>query len=95
VAFAGGFYKQRRRDPGGLYLEVSLSDIRHKHFGRLPNYPMNSFTVGDPRLNDPLRVPDSPLKITTAQLAKPDAVAKTAVDHIARAFRLENAYFTP
>jgi TIR domain len=95
VAFAAGFYKQRRRDPGELYLGVSLSDIRHKHFGRLPSYSMSSFTVGDPRLDDPLRVPDSPLKITKAQLAKPDAVAKTAVRHIARVFRLENAYFTP
>ncbi len=95
VAFAAGFYKQRRRDFGELYLGVSLSDIRHKHFGRLPGYPMNSFTVGDPRLDDPLRVPDSPLKLTKAQLAKPDAVAKMAVDHIARAFRLEQAYFTP
>lgn len=95
VAFAASFYKQRRRDPGELYLGVSLSDIRHRHFGRLPSYPMNSFTVGDPRLDDPLRVPDSPLKITKLQLAKPAAVAKKAVDYIARAFRLEDAYFTP
>jgi hypothetical protein len=95
VAFAAGFYKQRRRDSGELYLGVSLSDIAHKHFGRLPSYPMHSLTVGDPRVNDPLRVPDSPLKFTSAQLAKPDAVAKSAVDYIARAFRLEKAYFTP
>jgi hypothetical protein len=95
VAFAGAFYKLRRRDSGDVYLGVSLSDIAHKHFGRRPNYRMTSFTVGDPRLNDPLRIPDSPLKVTKAQLAKPDAVAKTAVDHIVRAFRLENAYFTP
>jgi len=95
VAFANGFYKQRRRDPREIYLGVSLSDIAHKHFGRLPNYRMNSFTVGDPRLNDPLRVPESPLKISMAQLAKPDAVAETAVDYIARAFRLENTCFAP
>ena len=95
VAFAGSFYKQRRREPGSIYLGVSLSDISHKHFGRLPNYQMNSFTMGSPRLDDPLRVPASPLKITPAQLAKPATVAQKAVDHIARAFRLENAYFTP
>lgn len=95
VTFAGGFYKRRRRDPGSVYLGVSLSDIAHKHFGRLPSYPMNTFQVGSPRLDDPLRVPASLLKITPAQLAKPATVAQKAVDHIARAFRLENAYFTP
>lgn len=95
VAFAGAFYKRRRRDPGTIYLGVSLSDIGHKHFGRLPSYPMNTFQVGSPRLDDPLRLPASPLKITPTQLAKPTAVAQNAVDHIARAFRLENAYFTP
>ena len=95
VAFADAFYKRRRRDPGSIYLGVSLSDISHKHFGRLPSYPMHTFTIGSPRLDDPLRVPANPLKITKAQLAKPDAVAQKAVDHIARAFRLEGAYFTP
>lgn len=95
VAFAGSFYKRRRRDPGNIYLGVSLSDISHKHFGQLPSYPMNSFTIGSPRLDDPLQVPDSPLKITPTQLAKPITVSQKVVDHIARVFRLENAYFTP
>lgn len=95
VAFAASFYKLRRRDPGSVYLGVSLSDIGQKHFGRLPSYPMDRFTIGSPRVDDPLRVPDDPLKISKAQLAKPSAVAQTAVAYIARAFRLENAYFTP
>jgi hypothetical protein len=95
VAFSGSFYKRRRRDPGSVYLGVSLSDISHKHFGRLPNYPMNTFMVGSPSVDDPLQVPASPLKITPVQLTKPAAVAQKAVDHIARAFRLEKAYFSP
>ena len=95
VAFAGGFYKQRRRDPGGLHLGLSLSDIASKHFGRLPDYEVSSFMIGDPRIDDPLRVPSAPLRITGAQLAKPDAVAATAVQHIARTFRIAGAYYTP
>jgi len=95
VAFASRFYKQRRRATGNFYLGLSLSDIAHKHFGQLPNYEIHSFTMGDPRINDPLRVPSAPLKITSAQLAKPDIVAKTAVEHIARVFRLAGAYYIP
>ncbi len=95
VAFADGFYNQRRRTTGDLSLGLSLSDVAFKHFGRLPNYEMNSFTIGDPRVPDPLRVPSTPLKVTRRQLAKPESVADTAVQYIARAFRLGGAYFTP
>ena len=95
VVFAVGFYELRRRDPGTVHLGLSLSGVAHKHFGRLPSHPTNSFTIGHPRIDDPLQVPVAPLKITKAQLAKPDAVASTMVEHIARVFRLQDAYYTP
>lgn len=95
VAFADRFYKQRRRATGTFYLGLSLSDIDRKHFGPLPSHELTSFTMGDPRIDDPLRVPSAPLKLTAAQLAKPEAVAKTAVAHIARVFRLAGAYYAP
>ena len=94
AAFADGFYKQRKREPGTLYLGVSLSDIDRKHFGRLPKHDLQSFTIGDPRIEDPLRIPATPLRISSAQRANPEAVASTVVEHVARAFRLAGAYYT-
>ena len=95
LAFAQRYYQQRHIDPGAVYLGVSLSDIASKHFGKLPTYPMSSFTIGDPRIEDPLRVPSTPLRLN--QLVSRDAqrFAELIVQHIAREFRLGGAYFTP
>lgn len=95
LSFAQRFYHQCRVDPGAVHLGVSLSDIAFKHFGKLPTYPMSSFTIGDPRIEDPLRVPSTPLRIAGDQLADAERLAHLVVQHIAREFRLGGAYFTP
>lgn len=95
LAFAQRYYQQRRIDPGALHLGVSLSDLAFKHFGKLPTYPMSSFTIGGPRIEDPLRAPSTPLRIAGDQLADAQRFAELVVQHIAREFRLGGAYFTP
>lgn len=95
LTFCKEFYKQRHCETGALHLGVSLSDIAMKHFGSLPHYELNSFTIGDPHIEDPLRVPTVPLKITLADFAEPSTIAETVVRHIARQFRLSDAYYTP
>jgi hypothetical protein len=93
--FAQRHYQQRRIDPGAIHLGMSLTDIAFKHFGKLPTYPMSSFTIGDPRIEDPLRVPRTPLRVSSDQLADAQRLADVIVQHIAREFRLGGAYFTP
>lgn len=93
VRFANSFYSQRRRDPGTVYLGASLTGIQHKFFGQLPAVEVNSFRMPDHRLDDPLHVPAAPLALTTDRRRAADAVAKTVMDHFARRFRLENAYY--
>ena len=95
LTFAQRYYLQRRVDPRAVHLGVSLSDIAFKHFGKLPTYPMSSFTIGDPRVEDPLRVPRTPLRVAGDQLAEAERFADLIVQHIAREFRLGDAYFTP
>jgi hypothetical protein len=95
LTFAQRFYHGRRMDPGSAHLGVSLNDIAFKHFGKLPTYPMSSFTIGNPRVEDPLRVPSIPLRISGDQLADAGTFAEMIVQHIAREFRLGDAYFSP
>lgn len=95
LTFAQRYYAQCRMDPGGVHLGVSLNGIAFKHFGKLPTYPMSSFTIGSPQVNDPLRVPRPPMRISGDQLADVDRFADLIVQHIAREFRLGDAYFTP
>lgn len=93
VKFANNFYNQRRRDPGTVHLGASLTGIQHKFFGQFPAGEVHSFRVPDHRLDDPLHVPAAPLALTTDRRRAADAVAKTVMDHFARRFRVENAYY--
>lgn len=95
LAFSNAYYDYRAQDTGDLYLGISLSDIERKHFGRLPDYPVSEFTVGDPRIPDPLHVPSTPIRTSSSELENSDKIAKTAVAHIARRFHLEDAYYIP
>jgi len=95
LRFSQRYYQQRRMNPGAVHLAVSLSDLAFKHFGKLPTYPMSSFTIGDPQIEDPLRVPSTPLRITGDQLPDAQQFADLIVQYIAREFRLGGAYFTP
>jgi hypothetical protein len=95
LTFARSFYAQCQLGTGNLYLGLSLSDIDWKHFGRLPEYPVSEFMVGDPRVPDPLHVPAVPMKIPPLDLDASDDIAKLAVAHIARVFRLAGAYYKP
>lgn len=91
IRFGNGFYRQRRRDPGTVYLGASLSGIQHRFFGQPPPGNPTSFVLASHRLEEPLRVPPAPLALTEATRRTPDAAAKTVVDHFARLFRVAGA----
>lgn len=95
VTFADGFYRRRRRDPGSLFLGMSLVGIGHKHFGRLPAHEPTTFPIGSHQLDDPLYIPAAPLNISPAQRARPASVVTTAIAYIVRTFRLAGAYYAP
>jgi hypothetical protein len=78
-----------------LYLGTSVTGIDHKTFGRLPSFPLNSFSMPSHGLPDPLKIPTPPLRVSRADLADPASLARRLTEHMARAFRNANAYFTP
>jgi hypothetical protein len=97
AAYAGAFYGQlpQARRIANLYVGVSLSGISHKGFGRLPAIEPQQMTIPDTRLEDPLRVPQPPLRVARAELAEPEGVGHLLTEHIARAFRVAGGYYMP
>jgi hypothetical protein len=95
VRFGNAFYRQRRRDPGTVYLGASLSGIQHQYFGQPPAGEVGSFLMANHNLEDPLHVPTNPLTLTAEERRAADAVAKKIVDHFMRRFRLAKADYPP
>jgi hypothetical protein len=97
AAYAGWFY--RGLDRGDLitrlYLGASLTGIDHKSFGKLPSSQVTNFAMPSHGPPDPLNVPDTPLRISRADLADPKVIARKLTSHMARAFRNARAYYTP
>ena len=97
ATYAGHFYEHLDRGDliTSLYFGTSLTGIENKSFGKLPPSSQNSFTMPSHGLRNPLNVPDTPLRVSRAELADPAALARKMTEHIARIFRNANAYYTP
>lgn len=96
AAYAGIFYQNLDRGDliTSLFFGTSLTGIDNKSFGKLPPSSQTGFTVPSHGLRNPLNVPDTPLRVSRAELADPAALARKMTEHIARIFRNANAYYT-
>lgn len=97
VAFANAFFGGLEQSPliANVFLGMSVSEIESKAFGRYPGADPTQMTIPEHRLEDPLRIPQPPLRVARAALADPSSLARRVTDHIAREFRLAGAYYTP
>ncbi len=97
VAFADAYYGRLEQSPliASLYLGTSLTGVAHKAFGRLPSVDPQQMMIPDHRLENPLLVPRPPLKLARAKLTEPAAIGQLITEHIARTFRVAQAYYTP
>jgi len=97
AAYANAFFGGLEQSPliANVFFGVSLSDIENKAFGRYPGVEPTQMTIPEHRLEDPLRIPQPPLRVARAALADPLSLARRVTDHIARDFRLAGAYYTP
>jgi hypothetical protein len=97
AAYAGQFYQSLERGDliTSLFFGTSLTGIDNKSFGKLPAATQTGFTIPSHGLRNPLNVPDSPLRVSRAELADPAALARKMTEHIARVFRNANAYYSP
>ena len=97
IGYADKHYKSLGRGQliASIYFGGSLTGLEHKTFGKLPAYPLNSFSVPMHRMADPLRIPPTPLQIARAELAASPSLAHKITEHAARLFRHANAYYTP
>jgi hypothetical protein len=97
VAFANAFVGGLEQSPliANVFLGVSFFGIENKAFGHYPGVDPTQMTIPEHRLEDPLHIPRSPLRVARATLADPPSLARRVADHIAREFRLASAYYTP
>lgn len=75
-----------------LYFGSSLTGIEHRGFGRLPRRNQGGINVPMHNLSNPLMIPTQPLRVSRAELASPETLARTMIEHIARVFRQARAY---
>ena len=78
ATYAGQFYQGLSRGEliASLYFGASLTGTENKSFGKLPTFPLSSFSVPMHRLPNPLKVPEPPLQISRADLAAPASIAR-------------------
>jgi hypothetical protein len=90
LAFADAQYSTLEASPliTSLYLSVALSNLNQKYLGRWPeSEPRGGMQLGMSPIDDPLVVPQSPLKISRAELANGAQLVEKAVAFLLRAFR--------
>jgi Domain of unknown function (DUF4062) len=97
LTYAQWFYGNLERGAviANVYLAMSLTDITHRTFGRLPAVDLTTMTIPQHQLSDPLFIPRQPLKMSRASLAQPKNVSEEAMGSMVRAFKVANVYYIP
>jgi hypothetical protein len=96
--FAEAQYRTLEASPliMSLYMSIALSNINQKYLGRWPEHePRGGMQLGMSPIDDPLFVPQSPLKISRADLAEGQQLAQKAVALLLRAFKASGRDFAP
>ena len=98
--YASWFYQQisaHKRPIFSLYTTVALFNENGKKLGKRPSSPPNSMSIdmGFESQNNPLLVPQQPLKIAFAKLIEKEKLTKELMHLIVRAYKAEGMYYEP
>ena len=95
LRYAAGVYSHTDRSEliSRLYFGGSLSGIRDKGFGIIPNPAPNGLGMPSHNLDDPLHIPEQALAIARASLMNAAKVAGDVVEQVRRTFKSVRAEY--
>jgi len=98
--YASWFYQRlsaNKRPIFSLYTTVALFNEQGKKLGKRPSFPPNSMSIGMGFENqqNPLVIPQQPLKIAFAKLIETQKLSQELMNLIVRAYKAEGLYYEP
>jgi len=96
LQLASSFY--RMLDDRGItefYVWAALHGVGQRHFGEIPNTPVNSMSMPSHNLGPTVWIPTQPCRMCRQQLEDGSDFAADVVERVARMFKAANAYFAP
>jgi hypothetical protein len=89
LRYAASVYDQTKQSDliANLYIGMSLSGIRDKGFGEIPEPEPRGLSMPSHNLDDPLHIPCQPLSVPRARLVAASSVSEELVEQIRRTFR--------
>jgi hypothetical protein len=78
-----------------LYLWISILGASQRKLGHIPPQDIHSISIGMNTVEDPLVIPQKPMKVPRTELNAPDDLAVKLMTLLERAFKAARAYYEP
>lgn len=96
ISYSDLFYSKLLNNPyiSSFYLTAVMYNLQDKKLGRITSKLRSSISLGFKSMEDPLIIPQKPMKVARTELRNPTTLGHNLMGLIMRAFKTEGLYYS-